>query len=326
MTTTTTLEIEQYYERVRAALAGLAPQAREDLLEDLPDHLAEVSADGEGTLADRLGEPEAYAEELRTAAGLDAAPVGTRAGGLQAGLVAAVRRGSELADRFDVGAARLVGYPRLTDLLRAVRPGWWVLRGWIVAQFLCGAHDRASWHGFVPSTGGNTVLGLLLMVMAVLASVWLGRQSVRMRSWGRRLMALASVVIAIWAVTVLAHNVGGTAYAYNDPGFSYSSPYDSINDIYVYERDGKLVDGARLFDQNGNPLQLGAGACADGSSAFRVVDGINWTYPLCPSDTGPFRAGPGPAPSGSSPSGGSPSGSSPSGSSASTRPTPTPTR
>ena len=72
MTTVATIEIESYYDRVRAALAGLAPEMRDDLLEDLPDHLAEVLAEGDGSLRDRLGEPEAYADELRAAAGVEA--------------------------------------------------------------------------------------------------------------------------------------------------------------------------------------------------------------------------------------------------------------
>jgi hypothetical protein len=77
-------------------------------------------------------------------------------------------------------------------------------------------------------------------------------------------------------------------------------PVDSgISDIYVYDGNGHLVPNARLFDQNGNLLQLGSPYCQDGNPAPGVgspdVNGniTSWTYPLCPNDQGPFRAGPG---------------------------------
>ena len=62
-------EITAYVEGIRAGLAGLPEATREELLEDLPEHLAEVQADGTGTLTERLGSPEAYASELRATAG-----------------------------------------------------------------------------------------------------------------------------------------------------------------------------------------------------------------------------------------------------------------
>ena len=39
-----TIEVDYYYERVAAALADLPPHTREELLEDLPAHFAEVLA------------------------------------------------------------------------------------------------------------------------------------------------------------------------------------------------------------------------------------------------------------------------------------------
>jgi hypothetical protein len=58
--------VSRYYDQVVAALAGLPPAARQDLVEDLPDHLAEVaaevSAEGAGSLRERLGAPEVYAQ------------------------------------------------------------------------------------------------------------------------------------------------------------------------------------------------------------------------------------------------------------------------
>ena len=293
-------EIERYYDEVRAALADLPADARDELLEDLPDHLAEVAAeaasDGNGSLRERLGEPAGYAEELRAAAGFEpskdrtapAIPVLARAGEWLT-----VRwRG---ADR-RIGAA--VGYPRLADLARAARPGWWLLRGWLVAQLVAGAHDRTSGLALIPRIGGSRFFGLIVTIALIGLSVWFGRRSEGFGRWPRRAIATAGTVLALWAVFGLAASFGGTVHAAGVPvGFD---PAAGVTDVYVYDQSGHLVSGARLYDQQGNPVQLGTPACADGSAAPGAVDGAGgfvqvWTYPLCPSDPGPFRAGPGAA-------------------------------
>jgi hypothetical protein len=298
VTTVASIEIESYYDRVRAALDGLAPDTRDDLLEDLPDHLAEVLAEGEGSLRDRLGEPEAYADELRAAAGVEPAAVPT-AHGVHRALERGLARGSDLVRRFDVQAGRFAGYPRLMDLLRALSPGWWVLRGWIVAQFICGAH-HGSWNGFIPRLGNSWPAGLLCTMASIAVSVWMGRRCAGFAVWPRRIMAAASVVIALWAVLVLASSAGATTYGSGASYDSYGPQYGSdVSDVYVYDKDGNAVVGARLFDQDGNPIQIGSTYCLDGSAAPGTgPDGtaLEWTYPLCPTGTGPFRSGPGPLP------------------------------
>lgn len=297
MTALTTAEIEEYYQRVCDFLADLDSAVRDDLLEDLPDHLAEVAAEGTGSMVERLGTPEAYAAELRAAAGLSSGP-----GQLpnHRSWVERRRRAAELLDRADVRLARPLGYPRLTELLVALRPGWWLLRGWVVAQILCGTHNRASWHGFIPDLGNSPVLGFVVLVVAVAASIWLGRRSRGWTIWPRRAVAAAGVLIAGWAVLVLAHDVGGTAYiySYSQADNGYPDPSYTVRDVYPYDGNGNLVPGLRLFDQAGNPLRLGSATCEDGNQAPGAVD-LEWTYPLCPADPGPFRAGPGALPSSS---------------------------
>jgi hypothetical protein len=53
--TTARDDISTYVEAVRAALADLPSATRDELLEDLPEHLAEVQAEDTGSLVDRLG-------------------------------------------------------------------------------------------------------------------------------------------------------------------------------------------------------------------------------------------------------------------------------
>ncbi|MCP2260908.1 hypothetical protein LX15_004628 [Streptoalloteichus tenebrarius] len=74
MNTTVGNGVGAYLERMRAALSDLPPGEVADVLEDVAPHLAEVAAELGGAptvqaLAERCGEPEAYAAELRAAAG-----------------------------------------------------------------------------------------------------------------------------------------------------------------------------------------------------------------------------------------------------------------
>ena len=60
-------DVATYAASVRAALSNLPTDQSDVLLEDLEDHLREVAAEAEGPLAERLGPPEQYAQELRAA-------------------------------------------------------------------------------------------------------------------------------------------------------------------------------------------------------------------------------------------------------------------
>src|SRR5712692_6231268 len=62
-------DVATYASSVRAALSDLPPDQAEVLLEDLEDHLREVASEAGGPLAERLGPPEQYAQELRAAYG-----------------------------------------------------------------------------------------------------------------------------------------------------------------------------------------------------------------------------------------------------------------
>ncbi|KAA2253597.1 hypothetical protein F0L68_32860 [Solihabitans fulvus] len=82
--TETRVEVVDYLARMRQALADLPSTEVADILEDVGAHVAEVSAElGEDSsaqsLADRLGTPETYAAELRTAAGYPTATLATAA-------------------------------------------------------------------------------------------------------------------------------------------------------------------------------------------------------------------------------------------------------
>lgn len=295
--TISTVEVEEYVQAVRDALAGLPAAVRDDLLEDLPDHLAEIIAEADGSLRDRLGEPVAYAAELRAAAGFPPDADGAPRGSWRAGFAQTLRRARDGAEQLDLRLGRLVGYPRFADLLRALTPGWWVLRGWLIAQLICAIGSGDRWRGVIPVAGGSRLGGAAITAAAIVVSLWMGRRSRRATAWPRGLLIAANLAIAVGALIVFNAQQSAAGNAYY--GVPASAPINGgVDDVYVYDANGNLVPNARLFDAYGNPVQLGSPYCQDGTPAPGATDvnadgGTAWTYPLCPSDPSPFRSGPG---------------------------------
>ncbi|WP_245899338.1 hypothetical protein [Nonomuraea indica] len=146
----------RYAQAVRTALAG-HPDA-EELLDDLDDHLAEIAAESEVPLVERLGPPAAYAEEL-------VAAYGGRPASRQKRRLRPLERLRDLH-------VNLMGkgpYRGFVGFLPELRPGWWVLRGYLLAMILAGFADDL----VVP----GDALGWLLVVAFAAASVWWGRSA-----------------------------------------------------------------------------------------------------------------------------------------------------
>lgn len=261
--TTTTADVEAYTAQVRAALADLPDAARDDLLADLADHLAEVAGeDPDRPLADLLGPPADYAAELRSSAGLAAPP-----GSGRVGMDRTVRKFRELP----LVASVLAFLPEL-------RPGWWVARA-----LLTGTAVTAFLHG-------GPALWLLLAVVLVPASVALGRWTAARRT--RRPLTIGVDVLA--AVVLLA--VLGSA---TDATWGYRSGVDvgpvlpegpgadllNVTNLLPYDEQGRPLTGVRLYDQDGKPVELRIDADPNGNPITRVprytIDGqvIGNAYP-----------------------------------------------
>jgi hypothetical protein len=246
---TTTADVEVYSARVRAALADLPAADRDDLLADLEDHLAEVAA--EGPLDELLGTPEAYAAELRSSAGL---PAGGRPGRWPG----------------------LAGQPWLRpvlDFLPELRPGWWVLRGLLVAWVM------AMWSG-----GGLPMLAAL-SVLLVPASVVLGRRSAadpRLR-WAGIAASAATVLALLLFTTVVGSDVGSAPAPY--PAVPDTTGLTGVTNLYPYDQDGRPLTDVQLFDQDGHPVDLTGTTDLSGNRitqvARRTADGqvVNNVFP-----------------------------------------------
>ena len=119
-------DVRAYVEAVRAWLADLPDEDVDDLTLGMEADLGERAAESGVRLGDLLGEPEAYAAELRAAAGLPlrSVPVaGSVSPGWSASVLALTRQAGD----------RLLGrHPWLRDL----QPTWWVLRGLVVGWVL----------------------------------------------------------------------------------------------------------------------------------------------------------------------------------------------
>jgi hypothetical protein len=254
------LEIDHYLTGVRAALADLPEEVRDELLEDLPGHFAEILAERTGTLEQRLGSPILYAAELRAAAGLDAgsgSPLRRAWPGFDHAAVAQRLRA------FDATVGFLIGYERATDFLRLLRPAWWVARGYLAAVLL---YEIEAAPGRL-----NEPLGWLLTAGLIVLSIRVGAITPRLPNWSR---------YAIVPATALFIMIGCSSLS------GWSSPplptetydhWNQVTDVFPYDSNGRPLSDVTLYDQNGNPLLFGDywRCVADEASMPRP------RYPLC---------------------------------------------
>ena len=259
-----------YLDAVRAALAGAPASTRDELLDDLAEHLAELAAEpGAPSLAERLGAPDVYAADLLASAGIDVGPPTATAAEPPEPFAERVRRW---------WSSRHVVAVR--DFLPQLRPGWWVARGYLAVCALAaiGGEDAAVLP--FPSLAKNGLLGAALaLAVAVPASVALGRRGGR---WWNVVATGAGIV----AAAITAGAINDTQYVYTDvvgtTGVLVAPDGRVITNIWPYDGAGTPLDGVFLFDQDGLPIDVGPmGAHPPGSV---VVPGLFprddqvWTY------------------------------------------------
>ncbi|MEV4175623.1 hypothetical protein [Nonomuraea sp. NPDC049709] len=226
---------EQYAQAVREALAG-HPE-REELLEDLDDHLAEIAADSGLPLEDRLGPPEAYAEEL-------AAAYGERP-----------ERGPRKrldphawARRVHNGLMGQGPYRSFVGFLPELRPGWWVLRGYVLAMLLLSMTGEGQVAPENPADWAVVAAG-------VWVSVWFGRRR------RRRPVVLAAVAANVVASLALLAGLAQAespqpreVYMAQPDVWMRQASSDGVYNIQPYAKDGTPLTDVYLYDQDGNPL------------------------------------------------------------------------
>jgi hypothetical protein len=257
--TTASIEVRDYLAAVSRELADLPAAERDDLLEDLDSHLHEVIADGEGSLEQRLGPPEAYAAELRTSAGLSSSDRST----------ASLLHRAVTSLSANTIWRRTAEHPwtRATlEFLPQLRPAWWIVRAWLAVNVIAGVRslNTNGFSGFgnfghrfdlVPQVSSTKFVGVLLLVLAVPISVSIGRRTLR---GGPRWLVLAgNVFAAILVVPAIAALGNVTTYMQSGQAVPTDGLFDNgsqVTNIYPYDAQGRPLDHVRLFDQNGQPM------------------------------------------------------------------------
>ncbi len=287
MNGTRTDEITAYVAAVRAALTGLPEATRDELLEDLPEHLAEVAADDVGSLVDRLGPPSVYAAELLAGAGFvggfpDPPPKRDPFAELRETALRQLRA-------MDARTGPLFGYPRASEFLTLLRPAWWVLRGYLAAMVVAWMLDDSGQPiGLLPRIGGSEVVALLLLAAGVFGSIWFGRRSAGLAQGPRYALYAGTAVLVLVALGGFLSADSSTRGSYYSD-VNYDNPYGHVQDVFVYDEQGRLIEGARLFDQSGQPIHLGNPYCPGPDEYSDMVPAPDPArYPYCVGNA-PFR-------------------------------------
>ena len=287
------LDVAGYASAVRRSLADLGQEQVEDLTDDLEADLAEALTDerhaahGRGVL-EQFGPPEDYAVELRAAAGL--APA-SRAGRVR--LFSDPVEDSRRLGRWTLRSLRtLVWWPPVESFLVALRPAWWLLRGWVVYQLVAMVlgSQQFSWLPW------NLAAFLVLAGCVVLSVQW-GRgawfQSRRL-AW----VPLTANVVAVVAVLPLlgstqdwvddreriydayqAGNLGGVGSQTSYPG----PPVDGVvvdgmqvSNLFVYDAEGNPLTDVQVYDDRGRPVRT---TFDDGRDAYWFPEGTEpWSF------------------------------------------------
>ncbi|MEZ0447931.1 HAAS signaling domain-containing protein [Cellulomonas sp. ICMP 17802] len=268
--TTDVLDVAGYAAAVRRSLADLGPEVVEDLTDDLEADLAEAMADERHTahgrgLLEQFGSPEEYAAELRAAAGL--AP--------------AVSRGPRQDLRYALGApargARRLGAWTLRSLraqpwwgpvesfLVALRPVWWLVRGWIGYELV------AMYFGSAASIGvPRSLLSKAVLLAAVVVSVQYGR-GVWLRGPRTHWLAVTANVVAVVALLPVVGWVQGQlqwqyaqagAYAGGAQTIYQDKPVDGVvvdgmqvSNLFAYDAEGNPLTDVQIYDDRGRPVR-----------------------------------------------------------------------
>lgn len=267
-------QAEDFALQVRAHLSDLSPEAVDELTDGLAADIAERLAVGGDLEASALGSAEDYAAELRQAAWLpprievgdelEQAPKPT----VRDRWAAFVASWHAMWDRNTVAR-------QLRDFLVAVRPVWWILRALIGGVLLFAF--------FV----FNEVTLIMTLAMVIVSIQW-GRGAWAPNLfwvWLRRLANLLALVSMPLATMWVADTVMTAAHTSSDssmpgpaeviyqrsPGLSLDDGL-SFSNVFAYDCNGDLLDGVRLFTDQGTPITTLSTKYDDAPTVPRLFD------------------------------------------------------
>lgn len=243
-----TIDIAAFATQVRAALADLPPEQVDDLTDGLEADLAERLEDAPDA---GLGDPGEYAAELRAAAGY---PTATGTGRRPQPLRELQRELRDLPEAWRAFTARHRWAKATSDLLVALKPTWWVFRGWVLYLLI-----GSTLIGQAPVPGNP--FGWFLLIGAVIVSVQFGRGAWLGNTTSASIQRVLNVTLAVLALPIATSVAGWYAgqVAYPEDTWVPSRLMidgRTIDNIFVYDELGQPIEQAQLFDQDGKPLDL----------------------------------------------------------------------
>jgi hypothetical protein len=274
-------DVRSYLGAVRAHLSDIPEHDLDDLVEDLEGHLLEVAAEDDGSLEERLGPPEVYAEELRATAGLPSRDPGAQP--LAKRFAEGFKRSTAWRMIEEAGGSTTVRF--LREFIPQLRPGWWVLRGYLaVAALSIIWHEGYYLNPAVPHAAGGYAIGTVAALFAIIASVALGRASDTQQTMRRfsQLVSAAVVGVTLMAIPAIGDLYVQTEYVtdFSSPQGLYQEDGTPIANVCPYSSDGKPLAGVLLFDQDGRPITGTTQYDDDGLPVDRVLPSIRNAYPL----------------------------------------------
>lgn len=280
-------DVATFVARVRELLSDLTEEDRLELTEGLEADLADQVAEQGGGV---LGDPEAYARELRAAGGFD--PVARRRTLLR-GDVGLADRVETLQQRWDDLVAR-PWFGVVWSLVVTLRPAWWVLRAWaaavVVARVLPGWYP----YGLTWLPGVHAGVGLAILLACVVGStlvgtgrLWPGGSASLVPRTALLLLNIAAVV----AVPVIngqldrlswdRYSQGYNEAQWNGDGEGVVNRGEQVCNISAYDAEGQPLTGVQLFDQAGRPLAVQCYGQANRTVPWVLGDVTRWNvFPL----------------------------------------------
>jgi hypothetical protein len=235
MSITLTPTKASYLERVSEGLSDLPNEDREEVLQDLEAHLAELD---DAEIQRTLGDAASFVIEFRASAGLDEPFDERRWEVLRA-----------LGERYADFSARLSGLTRWPTL----RPGWVVIRGWVLVVAWSFLYDYEQFSRFpIPSVGSSSLTGLFLVVLVTGISIWSDRRQERPFRFASTTLSF----LAVWGLIASFLNAPIPETYEEIPPYAeqlVGPEGNVITNIYAYDLEGKPVE-VLLFDQDGRPV------------------------------------------------------------------------
>ncbi|GMR02792.1 MAG: hypothetical protein BMS9Abin20_1141 [Acidimicrobiia bacterium] len=217
----TSPQIQPYLDVLESRLGDLPAEERSDLLGDLESHLEEILTDESAdTLSDRIGTPDAYADEFVASTGIAGTSPTKRT--LTETMSDSLRwiRSHPSADR-----ARRCG--------EEMRPAWWTTRGLAIGLLLM-------WNYLWP---GNPNFPWILVSWAVVmlpliiwASMRVGRNHQRTPAW--KWLSIAVTIAGVFAIFALAANVSARLDTNSHEYDSYPYGSQTEQDIQFMSEHG----------------------------------------------------------------------------------------